>query len=147
MPERFLLRIPQLLCCAYTLLLIPGCGSGNSTPDEVSACRARISAQPEGIHGCITHSDDVGNPPSPTGPYSGFPVEVFLSEPPGTPEDGLAPFAQTKSDAEGFYELGLSSGTYWLCTSFRRCAEVTIPPGTNVAFDYDFGLGPGWSFR
>jgi len=147
MPARLRLRVSQRLYCASMLSLCPGCGGENSAKDEIRACRARTSEQSSGIHGCITHSDDVGTPPAAAGPYCGFPVEVFLSEPPATPEATLTPFAQAESDSEGFYDLGLSPGTFWICTSFRRCTEVSIPSRTNLALDYDFGPGPGWSVR
>jgi len=132
----------RLILGATALSLLAGCGSGS---DYVAACRARQSTQLEGVHGCITASNDVGNPS--VEPLSDFPVEIFESAPPPTPGDGSTPFAQARSDAVGFYEIGLPAGTHQICTSFRRCAELTVPSASNVALDYDFGVGPGWSQR
>ena len=131
------------LLCLATLVTI-SCGGGH---DEIAACRARAPLAAESIYGCVTQSNDVGNPPPSTSPLSGFSVEVFPSEPPSTPGDGLAPLIGTTSDLRGYYEVGLPSGSCWLCTSFRRCVEVTLPAAERMALDYDFGAGPGWSPR
>jgi len=127
-----------------TVLAIGGCGSGG---DETVACRTKAPTHTEGVYGCVTQSNDVGNPPPPTSALPEFSVEIFPSEPPPTPGDGLVPWAQTSSDSQGYYEIGLSPGDYWICTAFRRCLELAVPAGRCLAVDYDFGVGPGWSPR
>ncbi len=67
-----------------------------------------------------------------------------MEEPSDDPEDGTQPHAQTVSDQRGFYELELETGDYWVCTSFRRCVDVTIEEQTLLQLDYEFGAGPGW---
>jgi hypothetical protein len=124
--------------------MIAGCGRSG---DEMADCKARAPAYQVGVYGCITQSSDVGNPPPPPSPLAAFHVEIFQSEPPPTPDDGLAPLIQTASDALGYYEIDLSSGNYSICTAFRRCSEFVVPAGARLALDYDFGLGPGWSPR
>jgi hypothetical protein len=47
----------------------------------------------------------------------------------------------------GFYEVALPAGDHWVCTTFRRCMALTVPPAGSVALDYDAGVGPGWSLR
>jgi hypothetical protein len=144
MNSRILAVGPLLVFLGLAALEIVGCGGGG---DGTQSCRTRAPAHAEGIYGCVTQSNDVGDPPPPTSPLPGFSVEVFLSEPPSTTGDGLAPFAKTTSDSEGYYEIELSPGDYWVCTSFRRCTKIVVPAGKPLAVDYDFGLGPGWSPR
>jgi len=119
--------------------LVLSCGSERKEPD----CLGLRPQQVEGIYGCITSANDVGAPS--VAPLPGFPVQAFTSQPPPTPDDGLAPFRETRSDAAGFYALPLPAGSYWLCTTFRRCTAVTVPPQVNVPLHYEFGVGPGWS--
>lgn len=114
-----------------------GCG-----PTAVERCKARRPNQSQAVYGCITTSNDVGEPT--VRQMSGISIQEFETEPPPTPGDGLAPLAETKSDEEGFYTLSPRAGGTWLCTAFRRCMAVTVPEGTAVRMDYDFGLGPGW---
>jgi hypothetical protein len=110
---------------------------------EAVTCRSLAPSFQTGVYGCITASDDVG-PIDPVAAISGFAVEIFPSQPPPTPGDGLTPEASAESDAVGYYELGLSSGRYWICTSFRRCAQIDVPASAPLRQDYDFGAGPGW---
>ena len=145
--QYFPLCLSKISHAAIALLLLAGCSNKSAETDKIAACRARSPVQTEGVYGCVTQSNDVGNPPPPASPYASFPVEIFQSEPPPTPDDGLTPFAQTISDTYGYYEVGLAPGTYWICTSFRRCSKLVVPTGTCVALDYDFGVGPGWSLR
>jgi len=95
------------------------------------------------VYGCATTSDDVGQP-EPAKASSSFSLQVFESEPPATPDDGLTPFASTTSDSMGFFELALEPGSHWLCTSFRRCIRIELAAGTPQAHNYDFGPGPGF---
>lgn len=119
------------------LLCSSSCGRG------AEDCRARQPSQAEGVYGCVTSANDIGKVE--VRPLPGFSIQAFQSEPPPTPDDGLVPWMETKSDAAGFYALSLSAGSYWICTSFRRCVAVAVPAGENVALHYEFGLGPGWS--
>jgi hypothetical protein len=141
---RFLAMGPLLALLGLPALELVGCGGGG---DKTEACRARTPDHAGGVHGCVTQSSDVGNPPPPSAPLPDFSVEIFKSEPPSTSGDGLAPFAKATSDSDGYYEIELSPGDYWICTSFRRCVELDVPVGRSIAVDYDYGLGPGWSPR
>lgn len=117
-------------------------GLGCATQEAVT-CRSRTPSFPTGVYGCITASNDVGST-APVAALSGFAVEVFASQPPPTPGDGLPPQASTESDPVGFYELGLSPGRHWLCTAFRRCAQIDVVASAPLRQNYDFGAGPGW---
>ena len=123
------------------LMLLVGCGGD----DGVAACRQRQPAISTGVYGCITASNDVGD--SSIKPLPKFSIEVFTTQPPHSPDDGLVPLARTESDAMGFYELNLPGGSYWICTSFRRCVALEQPTSLPIARDYDFGLRPGWGNR
>jgi hypothetical protein len=119
-------------------------GSGSSTEAQaVTQCLQRKPSVNTGVYGCVTSSDDVG-PPEPPEAFSGFTLDVFDSEPPPTPDDGLPPAATSTSDAIGFFEIELAPGAHWLCTAFRRCVRVDVTDATTQAFNYDFGPGPGW---
>ncbi len=142
-PQSFDLRFLAPIT-ASAALMVTSCGNSS---DGITACRSRSPALAESVYGCITQSNDVGNPPPPASPLSGFSVDIFQSTPPPTPDDGLSPYVETKSDTSGYYEIGLTSGNYWICTSFRRCVTLTVPATMCVALDYDFGAGPGWSSR
>jgi len=126
------------------VFMVAGCGRSG---DDIATCKARAPTHQEGVYGCITQSSDVGSPPPPPSPLAAFHVEIFQSQPPPTPDDGLAPLIQTISDPVGYYEIDLSAGNYSICTAFRRCSELVVPAGARLALDYDFGLGPGWSPR
>ncbi len=120
--------------------MLEGLGCANQ---EAMSCRSRTPSLQTGVYGCITSSEDVGSI-EPVAALPGFAVEIFASQPPPTPGDGLTPQASTESDAVGFYELGLSAGRYWICTSFRRCAQIDVPASAPLRQNYDFGAGPGW---
>jgi hypothetical protein len=116
------------------------CSGGSATPAPAAGTTLSIA---QGVYGWARSYDDVG--PTPTNEVlRGFPIDVFASQPPPTPGDGRSPLAHAETDDTGFYELTLPVGHHWLCTSFRRCTEVDIAPGTTVRKDYQGGPGPGW---
>jgi hypothetical protein len=122
---------------------VAGCSSdGGPSPAD---CLNVVPTVSTGIYGCVTQTNDVG-----TGGevdpkvLPGFSVQVFQEQPPPTPDDGLLPLAVTKSDGLGFFELRLAPGSYWLCTSFRRCSAVAVVASTPLRANYDFGEGSGW---
>jgi hypothetical protein len=95
------------------------------------------------VYGCVTSSGDIGTAMPPQA-LPGFTVDAFDSEPPPTPDDGLAPAAAVTSDATGYFEIQLAPGMHWLCTTFRRCLSVDLTNVSPEAHNYDFGVGPGW---
>ena len=117
------------------------CG-GDTASDDIAACDRQQPAIAHGVYGCITASDDVGEPSVEALP--GFSIQIFAAKPPPTPDDGLEPDAEAHSGKTGFYQLELEPGSYWICTSFRRCAPFDVPSGAPLRKDYDFGEGPGW---
>ncbi|HZF47407.1 MAG TPA: hypothetical protein VE093_02095 [Polyangiaceae bacterium] len=108
----------------------------------LSACKERRPAITAGVYGCVTTSNDVG-PPS-VAPLAAFTVEIFAAKPPPKLGEGPAPLAKAISDEVGFYEIPLEPGAYWICTSFRRCAAVTVEAGKAKSKNYEMGVGPGW---
>jgi hypothetical protein len=109
----------------------------------VTQCLARQTQVTSGVYGCVTSSDDVGEP-KPAKAFPEFRLEVFEAERPPTPGDGLTPVAATTSDRTGFFELGLEPGAHWLCTSFLRCIRVELAAGSPQPHNYDFGPGQGF---
>ena len=92
-----------------------------------------------GIYGCVTSTSEVDD----THVLPDFSVQAFTSQPSAMPDDGAVPSLSTASDADGYYQLSLLPGHYWICSSFRRCVEKDILAGTR-RLDYSFSLGPGW---
>src|SRR5438045_3136462 len=126
------------------LMLLGGCG-GDGGDDGVAACRQHQPTISGGVYGCITQSNDVGDPW--VKPLPKFSIEIFQSPKPPMPNDGLVPLTRTESDAIGFYQINLPAGSFWICTSFRQCAALDQPTGRPIARDYDFGQGPSWAPR
>jgi hypothetical protein len=132
---------PSLSLLASSLFLFGaiGCGSGPST--DLDACRQRAPSIATGIYGCTTSTSDEGD--TTTYVLPDFQVQVFTSEPSGMQNDGAVPAWSTASDADGFYELSLAPGHYWICSGFRRCTEQKLGAAPR-RLDYSFSLGPGW---
>jgi hypothetical protein len=120
------------------LLTAAACGAQH----DLQTCQERSATIETGVFGCTTSTNDVGDVTTQVLPN--FEVQIFVEMPPPTPDDGLTPARKTRSDESGFYQIELSPGIYWICTTFRRCGELTIPAGKPVEKDYDFGPGPGW---
>jgi hypothetical protein len=158
-------RFAQLTASAVLMCLggmaLPGCGGGNDggtangcstgaqeaelgcVEQSVSQCLQRKPSIGSGTYGCVTSSDDVG-PPQPATATPSFVLEVFDTNPPPTPDDGLTPVASAKTDSMGFFEIALAPGSHWLCTSFRRCTPVTITDGATKAQNYALGESVGF---
>ena len=115
---------------------------GAGKEDLVMICTGRTPTVASGVYGCVTRSDDVGDPD--TAALPNFHVDVFAMMPPPTPGDGLVPLTESTTDEVGFFEVALAPGTYWLCTTFRRCIMIEIPASPPVRRNYDYGFGPGW---
>ncbi len=126
-------------------VLLAGVLAGCSSDSEPSPadCLKVMPGVSTGIYGCVTSTNDAGSDTAPK-VLPDFPVQIFKEPPPPTPDDGLLPFASTKSDALGYFELSLEVGSYWICTSFRRCSQIDVVAGRPLQENYDFGEGPGW---
>ena len=127
----------SFLASSVFLLGAIGCGSAPST--ELDACRHHEPSIAVGIYGCVTSTSEVDD----THVLPDFSVQAFTSQPSAMPDDGAVPSLSTASDADGYYQLSLLPGHYWICSSFRRCVEKDILAGTR-RLDYSFSLGPGW---
>jgi hypothetical protein len=127
-----------LLSAAFLLLLgAVGCGSA---PDP-AACQSRTPSIANGVFGCVTSTNDVGDTSTQVTPD--FKVQAFATKPSDDPNDGAVPEATSVSDAEGYYEMPLAAGHHFICTAFRRCTERDLTSGTR-RLDYSFSNGPGW---
>jgi hypothetical protein len=127
---------PDGTCHADEMLPRFGC----ATPEALS-CRQRTPSVQTGVYGCVTAQDDVGLF-NKLEAFPRFPIEIFTNRPPPTPDDGLTPVAKVRSDHVGFYQLTLSPGRYWICTTFRRCGQLDVPASPPVKMNYHFGQGP-----
>jgi hypothetical protein len=125
-----------LLACAAI-----GCGSD----DAIDRCETHAVSIATGFAGCVASEDDVGNPPPPATATADFGIAVYLTQPSSDLDDGVQPDFETGTDRDGFYQLAVPPGHYWLCTTFRRCIEQDVADMTVERFDYAFSNGPGWS--
>ena len=98
----------------------------------------------QGIYGQATSYDDVGDNPVRYNP--GFRIEVFDQIPSFDPADGIEPLQSVVAGERGFYEIELETGSYCVCTTFRRCLSADIFESELLRLDYEFSAGPGWSF-
>lgn len=106
----------------------------------LAGCAVPAPTISTGITGFVTQHNDVG--PSSTMALGNFQIDAFAVPAVG----GLgSPIATTKSDAQGFYELGLSPGPIVVCSSFKRCVRVVVPSTRPLDLHYSFSNGPGWS--
>lgn len=96
----------------------------------------------QGIYGITTSSNDVGGGNSET--YPEFNIDIFTEEPSSDLDIDTGLLVSLQSDDNGFYEVELEIGDYYLCSSFRRCITVSINENDVSRHDYDFGAGPGW---
>jgi hypothetical protein len=136
------MNIPRSLAFAYVLLTTAAnCGSDPTVAD----CDAHSPSIATGFAGCVSSEDDVGNPPPPPSVKPGFGVDVFVTQPSTDLNDGARPEFTTQTGADGFYEITVTPGHYWVCTTFRRCIEQDVQPMTVRRLDYAFSVGPGWS--
>jgi hypothetical protein len=129
----------HILLLVASILLAAGCSG--SDEDPVARCRSRAPTITGGIYGCITATNDLGD--TKTTAEEGFAVQVFTTQPSDDPHDGHAADASSLSDADGYYELSLAPGHYWICSAFRRCTEKQLVAGAR-RLDYSFSLAPGW---
>ncbi|HEY2735248.1 MAG TPA: hypothetical protein VGI70_14730, partial [Polyangiales bacterium] len=76
-----------------------------------------------------------------------FELDVWTSAPSSDLNDGAEATYSALTDAQGFYELSVPAGHYWVCTSFRRCIEEDLAISQVTELDYEASVGPGWSER
>jgi hypothetical protein len=121
-----------------------GCGGADS---RVKACEAKRLTIDTGFAGCITSADDVGDPPPPPSATPNFGVAIFDSKPSTQPDSAPPPAFMTQSDADGYYEVAVPPGHYWVCTTFRRCIEEDLGEKKVMLLDYEFSNSMGWGER
>ena len=131
----YLENIGIALIVALTMAV--GCAEQLIDPDE------EVTIE-QGIYGLTTRSDDTGGDPD-TRPNPGFAIEVFLDTQSTNPDDGETPYVQTTSNEDGFYQLELIEGDYFVCSAFRRCVTLQLGTDQLVRLNYNFGLDYGWN--
>ena len=97
----------------------------------------------QGVYGQVTSQDDIGS--NPVEYFPEFRIDIFDYEPSDNPNDGAAIHLSAESDDRGFFEAQLKTGTYWICSFFRRCTTININENKIIRMDYEFSAGPGWS--
>lgn len=98
----------------------------------------------QGIYGQVTTYDDVG--PGPLEYVEGFGLHVYLTEPSLDPGDFSGAVLEIRSIENGFFEIDLAAGNYYVCTTFKRCVVVEQREGELLRLDYEFSVGPGWLY-
>ncbi len=130
--------LPIFIC------LVISCSSDSSSNEEPMSVDTELSISiAQGVYGLTTSYDDVGD--NPIEIYSGFNIDVFYEKPSSDLNEDVVPLASAESDDNGFYEIALQSGEYCVCTTFRRCLNVSIQENEALRLDYEYSVGPGWS--
>jgi len=133
---------PICLIMFFGIFMFSIVSCSEKTPDEMEFDELLTISQ--GVYGQATKLDDVGE--NDIVSYEGFGIDVF-DEPPSTdPDDGMETLVSTETVDQGFYEIELDTGNYCICTTFRRCVSVNVVENRLLRIDYEFGVGPGWSF-
>ena len=116
------------------------CGSSDKVVDRNVEKRLTIT---QGLYGQAT-AYTAGASEEPLVYIPGEELIVFPGNQPVTADSVV--LASTKSDDHGFFQIQLDAGTYFLCTSFRRCVNPSVRAGECVRYDFDYGDAEAWSY-
>lgn len=119
-------------------LALTGCG-GSDPVDRNVERRLTIT---QGLYGQATSYDA-----SSSEPLVYVPGEELLVFPGTQPvvADSVA-LASARSDNHGFFQFQLDVGSYFLCTSFRRCVNPIVGTGECIRYDFDVGAAESWAY-
>jgi hypothetical protein len=129
----------SLLLLLLSVVVFSCQGSDSHNDNDIDRRVEQFITIQHGIYGQATSVSDVGasNPQY----LTQFEIRVYTA---AQYQSGGNPDATVLTSSVGFFEVPLSDGDFFLCTSYMRCTHLTISNSELKRCDFEAGPGPGW---